>query len=66
MTIYQTHIFTDDVEHYTKLALEYRYTSAREDIQKSIFRLEPLRGKEYVKKLAAKCNQKIKDKFYEA
>jgi hypothetical protein len=65
MTVYQTKFFRDDVEHYTNLALEYRYTTARDDIKQSIFRLEKLRGKEYVKKLAAKCNQKAKMKFYE-
>jgi len=64
MTFRQTGYFKDDVEHYTKIAMEWRYTSRADEIRQSIHRLERLRGKEYVKTLAGKCNQKLKTKFY--
>lgn len=64
MTVTQTRYFRDDVEHYTALAKAHMYTSRKEEIQKSIFKLEGIRGKQYVKTLAGKCNQKLKKKFY--
>lgn len=64
MKITQTRYFFDDAEHYTRLAKDYMYTNKKEEIRESIKQLERLRGKEYVKKLSAKCNQKLKVKFY--
>lgn len=65
MKITQTSYFIDDCRHYTKLAQEAMYTTKKDDIKKSIYRLERLRGKEYVNTLIAKCNQKLKCRFYE-
>lgn len=64
MTFRQTGYFKDDVDHYTKIAQEWMYTTKSDEIKQSIHRLERLRGKEYVKALAGKCNQKLKTKFY--
>ena len=64
MTITQTRYFAEDAEHYTNLAKDYMYTNRKEEIRQSIFRLEKMRGRQYVKKLAGKCNQKLKMKFY--
>lgn len=64
MNITQTRFFKEDCDHYTKLALDYMYSSNREEIANSIKRLEHLRGRDYVKALAAKCNQRAKKKFY--
>lgn len=65
MKITQTTFFINDCNHYTKLAKEWMYTTKKEDIKKSIYRLERLRGKDYVNLLVAKCNQKLKKSFYE-
>ena len=64
MTLTQTRYFQEDAEHYTQIARAYMYTSRREEIAHSIFKLEPLRGRQYVKTLAAKCNQRLKTRFY--
>ena len=64
MKITQTRAFIEDSEHYTRLAKDYMYTSRKEEIRQSIKRLERMRGAEYVRKLSAKCNQKLKVKFY--
>ena len=64
MNITQTSYFIDDTRHFTEIALEHMHTTRADEIKQSINRLERLRGKEYVKKLAAKCNQKLKCKFY--
>lgn len=64
MNITQTKYFKEDAEHYTKLAKDYMYTNRRDEIRMSILRLDHLRGKEYTDKLIAKCNQKLKMKFY--
>jgi hypothetical protein len=41
------------------------YTTRKQEIKNSIHRLEKIRGKDYVNKLVAKCNQKLKVAFYE-
>lgn len=64
MKITQTSYFKEDAEHYTNIAKAWMYTGKREEVKESIKRLERLRGIEYVKALAAKCNQKLKLKFY--
>lgn len=64
MNITQTSYFLDDLKHYTKLINDYKYSSNRDDIRRSLYRLEKLRGREYCDKLAAKANQKAKYKFY--
>ena len=64
MTITQTRHFKEDVEHFTALAKRHMYTNMKEETQQYIFRLEKLRGKEYIKLLAGKCNQKLHKKFY--
>ena len=64
MTITQTRCFKEDAEHYTDLAKKYMYTSMKQEIAESILKLEHLRGRDYVKALAAKCNQKLRKKFY--
>lgn len=65
MNITQTSYFHDDCTHYTNLAKEWMYTTRKNEIRESIHRLERLRGRDYVNKLIAKCNQKLKVKFYE-
>ena len=64
MTITQTKYYREDAEHYTRLAAEYMYTNRADEIRQSINRLETLRGPAYIKALKAKCNQKLKRKFY--
>lgn len=64
MNFTQTHSFKMDVDHYTNIAKEWMYTTRKEEIQNTIFRVEKYRGRDYAKKLAAKCNQKLKVKFY--
>lgn len=64
MKIEQTAYFKDDANHYTKLATEYQHTTRRDDIRRSLYKLERLRGREYVDKLASKCNQRAKARFY--
>lgn len=65
MKITQTSYFMDDVKHYTQLAQDTMYTTARDATKANIYRLEKLRGKAYIKALAGKCNQKLKVRFYE-
>lgn len=65
MTITQTSYFKEDTKHYTNLAKEWMYTSRKNEIKNSIHRLESLRGRDYVNKLIAKCNQCLKVSFYE-
>lgn len=60
----QTAYFMEDVKHYTRIATEWKNTTRADEIRQSIHRLEKLRGKDYVKALAGKCNQKLKLKFY--
>jgi len=64
MKVTQTRFFKEDADHYTKIALDWMYTTRADEIRESIKRLETLRGREYVKALAAKCNQRLKVKFY--
>ena len=65
MNITQTKAFIQDTEHYTNIAKEWMHTTRKQEIKNSIHRLEKLRGKDYVNKLVAKCNQKLKVAFYE-
>lgn len=64
MNITQTRFFKEDAEHYTRLALAYQYTNKAEEIRAALYKLDRLRGKDYSDKLAAKCNQKAKTRFY--
>lgn len=65
MTIEQTRGFKMEVEHYTNLAKEWMYTTRKDEVKNSIYRMEKMRGREYTNKVIAKCNQKLKVKFYE-
>ena len=65
MDITKTSYFLQDVKHYTSIAQSWMYTTRKNEIKESIHRLERLRGKDYVNKLVAKCNQKLKIAFYE-
>ena len=40
------------------------YTTAKEETRLAILKLDRVRGKDYTDKLMAKCNQKLKTKFY--
>ena len=51
MNITQTNAFIQDVNHYTSIAKEWMYTTRKQEIKNSIYRLEKLRGKDYVNKL---------------
>lgn len=64
MRIDQTGFFNDDIKHYYKLAKDHLYTSRKDDIRKSLYKLETVRGAAYCDKLAAKINQKLKKRYY--
>ena len=64
MKITQTRFFKEDADHYTRLALSWMYTTKAEETRAALYRLDRLRGKEYSDTLAAKCNQKLKARFY--
>ncbi len=64
MDITQTKYFKEDVIFFTQRALDTMYTTAREETRKALYQLERMRGAYYCDKLAAKCNQKAKCKFY--
>lgn len=65
MKVEQTQYFKEDVEHFTKLAKEWMYTTNKEKIRASILKLDGLRNSSYTDKVIAKCNQKLHMKFYE-
>ena len=64
MKIEQTAFFIDDTKHYYNIAKDHIHTSKKGDIRRSLYKLEKIRGAAYCDKLAAKVNQKLRNKFY--
>ena len=60
--IEDTEYFQDDVKHYTNVALEWMFTTAKDDIKQKFYKLDRLRGKDYADKVAKACNKQIKKK----
>ena len=57
-----TSYFKDDVKHYVDVALEWMFTTKKDEIKQKFYKLDRLRGKDYSDKVAKACNKQIKKK----
>ena len=57
-----TSYFKDDVKHYVDVALEWMFTTKKDEIKQKFYKLDRFRGKDYSDKVAKACNKQIKKK----